>query len=115
MSSGRGGVAYAARVVTGNLHLLAGMVRANDPWRLALRLQRALTATVAASVFAIVTQEIWSLADHMGAQRLTFVTIGSITAVGATLMIGAEALGAASAGLLGSRCCYSTRQPSPRC
>src|ERR1700733_10275612 len=34
------GVGFAARVVTGNIWLLLGMLRANRPWRLALRLMR---------------------------------------------------------------------------
>jgi hypothetical protein len=34
---------YTARVLTGNLTLIGGMVAANEPWRLSLRLSRALT------------------------------------------------------------------------
>ena len=35
------GVGFVARVITGNIWLLMGMLRANRPWRLALRLMRA--------------------------------------------------------------------------
>ena len=51
-------LAFTARVVTGNLRLLTGMVRANQPWRLTLRLSRALAAAAAAGVFALVTSDI---------------------------------------------------------
>jgi hypothetical protein len=50
---------YTARVLTGNLTLISGMVAANEPWRLSLRLSRALTGAVAAGVFGLVTADIW--------------------------------------------------------
>ena len=53
---------YTARVLTGNLTLIGGMVAANEPWRLSLRLSRALTGAVAAGVFGLVTADIWRLA-----------------------------------------------------
>lgn len=83
-------LAFTARVLTGNLRLLTGMVRANQPWRLTLRLSRALAAAAAAGVFALVTSDIWRLADTFGAVRLTGATIGSLAAVAATLIIGAQ-------------------------
>jgi hypothetical protein len=46
---------YTARVLTGNLTLIGGMVATNEPWRLSLRLSRALTGAVAAGVFGLVT------------------------------------------------------------
>lgn len=82
--------AFTARVLTGNIRLLLGMVRANQPWRLTLRLSRALAAAAAAGVFALVTSDIWRLADTFGAVRLAGATVGSLTAVVATLIIGAE-------------------------
>src|SRR5580692_11931809 len=51
---GEQGVGFVARVVTGNIWLLLGMLRANRPWRLALRLMRALAVAFAAGVFALV-------------------------------------------------------------
>jgi hypothetical protein len=82
--------AFTARVLTGNIRLLIGMVRDNQPWRLTLRLSRALAAAAAAGVFALVTSDIWRLADTFGAVRLTGATIGSLAAVAATLIIGAQ-------------------------
>src|ERR1700727_1401918 len=61
---------YTAGVLTGNLTLISGMVAANQPWRLSLRLSRALTGAVAAGVFGLVTADIWRLADAFGLLRL---------------------------------------------
>jgi hypothetical protein len=47
------GVRFTARVLSGNLRLLVGMVWTNRPWRLVVRLSRALTAAIAAGVFAL--------------------------------------------------------------
>ncbi|MGY1813727.1 hypothetical protein [Blastococcus sp. SYSU D00820] len=84
------GVRFTARVLTGNLRLLLGMIRANRPWVLAARLSRALTAAIAAGVFALVTADIWRLADSFGWVRLAVVALGSVIAVVATLVVGAQ-------------------------
>ena len=81
---------FTARVLTGNLRLLAGMVRANRPWRLAVRLSRALTAALAAGVFALVTSDIWQLSAAFGGLRLTTVALASVAATAATLILGAH-------------------------
>lgn len=84
------GIRFTARVLSGNLRLLLGMVRANRPWRLAARLSRALTAAIAAGVFALVTSDIWRLADAFGWWRLTAVALGSVGAIAVTLILGAQ-------------------------
>jgi hypothetical protein len=89
-ADGTAGVAFTARVLSGNLRLLLGMVRANRPWRLAVRLSRALTAAIAAGVFALITPDIWALADNSGWPRLTVIALGSVVAVVVTLVVGAE-------------------------
>jgi hypothetical protein len=81
---------YTARVLTGNLTLITGMVAANQPWRLSLRLSRALTGAVAAGVFGLVTADIWRLADAYGLLRLAGTALVSITATVVTLIVGAE-------------------------
>ena len=81
---------YTARVLTGNLTLISGMVAANRPWRLSLRLSRALTGAVAAGIFGLVTADIWRLADAYGWDRLAGTALVSIGATVATLIIGAE-------------------------
>jgi hypothetical protein len=81
------GMRLVARVVTGNIWLLLGMLRANHPWRLALRLVRALVAAVAAGVLALVTSDIWRLAGYLGTLRLTVIGVGSVAATSVTIMI----------------------------
>jgi hypothetical protein len=83
------GFGLVAGVVTGNLRLLSGMLRANRPWRLAMRLSRALVAALTAGVFALVTSDIWRLSDRLGATRLALIAVGSVVAVVATIIIGA--------------------------
>ena len=84
---GEHGMGLVARVVTGNIWLLLGMLRANRPWRLAVRLVRAMVAAVAVGVFALVTSDIWRLAGYLGTLRLTIIGLGSVTATSGTIMI----------------------------
>ena len=65
------------------------MLRANRPWRLAIRLSRALVAALTAAVFALVTSDIWRLADGLGPTRLALITVGSVAAVVLTIVLGA--------------------------
>jgi hypothetical protein len=74
---------FVAAVVRGNLRLLAGMVRANRPWRLIVRLSRALAAAAAAVVFALVSSDLWMLAAALSWPRLLVLTVLS---VGATVL-----------------------------
>jgi hypothetical protein len=89
VSSEGPGVGLVAGVIGGNLRLLLGMLRANRPWRLAIRLSRALVAAFATAVVALVTMDIWRLADGLGAVRLALLTVGSVVAVVLTLVLGA--------------------------
>jgi hypothetical protein len=77
------------RVLTGDLRLLVGMIRANQPGRLVLRLSRALAAASAAGVLALVTSDVWRLADALDPPRLVLDSIGSIAAITVTLVVGA--------------------------
>ena len=81
------GTGLVARVVTGNIWLLLGMLRANRPWRLALRLMRVLAVAFAAGVFALVTSDIWRLAHYLGPLRLVVIGLGSVSAITVTIMV----------------------------
>jgi hypothetical protein len=65
------------------------MIWANQPWRLAIGLSRALTAALAAGVFALVTPDIWQLSDALDWFRLTVIAVGSVTAITVALIAGA--------------------------
>jgi hypothetical protein len=81
------GVIFLARVLSGNLRLLAGMVGANHPWRLVSRLWRAMLGAVAALIFALVQVELWPLATSINPIRLAIPTVGSIAAAAVGLII----------------------------
>jgi uncharacterized membrane protein len=70
---------FVAAVVRGHLRLLAGMVRTNRPWRLIARLSRALAGALAAVVFALVTSDVWRIADHAGWGSLLVLSVGVLT------------------------------------
>ncbi|MFJ5136974.1 hypothetical protein [Streptomyces sp. NPDC088707] len=67
----------------GYLRLLAGMVRANRPWRLVPGLSKALAAALATAAIATVNSTVWSLAASLSTPRLVIAMIGSVS-----LMIG---------------------------
>ncbi|HET7416297.1 MAG TPA: hypothetical protein VFJ61_01545 [Solirubrobacterales bacterium] len=83
-----GGVAYVARVISGNLRLLVGMVGANHPWRLVGRLWRVMLAAVAAVAFVMIQIEVWKIAGTLGPLRLTIAGLVSIAAASVTLIAG---------------------------
>lgn len=86
---GDGNVMFTARVLSGNVRLLVGMIRANQPWRLAIGLSKALTAAMATGVFALVTSDIWQLSDALGWIRLSAIGLGSVAAITLALIVGA--------------------------
>ncbi|MBV8951787.1 MAG: hypothetical protein JOZ99_12990 [Actinobacteria bacterium] len=73
-------VLFIPAVVLGHVRLLAGMVRANRPWRLAARLYGALVAALAAGAYGVVTSDIWRLSAAMGWERLSLMCVTSIVA-----------------------------------
>jgi hypothetical protein len=81
------GVVFLARVISGNIRLLLGMIGANHPWRLVGRLSKALLGTLAVVVFALVTSDVWRLATSLDGLRLTVLMLLSTAAVVATLIV----------------------------
>jgi hypothetical protein len=75
------GVRFVASTVRGRARLVAGMVRANRPWRLMLGLSSALAAALATSAFGLTQDTIWQLADALGPWRLSLAALGSIVSL----------------------------------
>jgi hypothetical protein len=75
------GFRFVSATHLGRGRLLAGMLRANRPWRLVFGLRSAMAAAIATGAFALVTNTIWQLADLLGAPRLTLLTVLSISSM----------------------------------
>lgn len=74
----------------GRLRVLAGMVRANRPWRLVPGLSKALAAALATGAVATVNSTVWSLAESLSTPRLVIATIGSIATMIGWLIVDAQ-------------------------
>src|SRR4051812_20866580 len=72
-----GTVQFVTASVLGNLRLLAGMVRANEPARVVARLSRALTTALGTAAIALANSSIWRLSGGMTSPRLLGVTLAS--------------------------------------
>jgi hypothetical protein len=83
-----GGAAYLSRAVRGSTRLLFGMIRANRPWLLTIRLTRTLVGAFAAAFVAIVTPDVWTLADSMHLARLVLLAVLVLVVTTAVLVIG---------------------------
>ncbi|MEU5567247.1 hypothetical protein [Micromonospora musae] len=84
------GIGLLAGVIGGNLRLLLGMLRANRPWRLAVRLSRLLVGAFATAVLSLVSADIWQLSAALGNLRLGLLAGGSVLAVVLTMLLGAR-------------------------
>jgi hypothetical protein len=80
-------IAFPARVIRGNLRLLAGMIRANRPWRLVVRLSRALVGALAVSVAALITSDCWRISATLGTPRLAALMAIAIAICIAALIV----------------------------
>ena len=81
-----GPTGLAALASGGRLRLLAGMLRANRPWRLATRLYRALVAALATAAFALVTSDVWIIAESLDVGRLAVLAALSVGVTVASLI-----------------------------
>jgi hypothetical protein len=81
-----GPTGLAALARGGRLRLLGGMIRANRPWRLVARLYRALIAALAAVALALVTADVWRIAESLNAVRLAGLTALSVALTVASLI-----------------------------
>lgn len=79
--------ALLQRVVTGNVRLLIGMVRANHPWRLATSLSRTLVGAVGVGAFALVTSDVWRIAAQISAVKLALACLATVSGSVGTLIV----------------------------
>ncbi|MBW0093253.1 hypothetical protein I4I73_28930 [Pseudonocardia sp. KRD-184] len=83
----------------GRARLLAGMVRANQPWQLTLGLSTALAGAATGSVFGILYSSVWSLAVAMEPWRLAVATTAALAVFVVWLIAGHDLWERRSAGL----------------
>ncbi|WP_409055121.1 hypothetical protein [Streptomyces sp. SYP-A7185] len=83
-------VRYVAEGPRGYLRVLAGMVRANRPWRLVPGLSKALAAALATGAVATVNSTVWNLAAYLGTPRLVIAAVGSVAIMIGWLIVDAE-------------------------
>jgi uncharacterized membrane protein len=75
-----GTIKFVGDTLAGNLRLLTGMVRANRPSRVVVRLSKAVLGALGVGAFALTSVSVWLLADGMTWPRLLGVTLFSIAA-----------------------------------
>jgi hypothetical protein len=80
-------VRFVTATGRGNVRLLAGMVRANRPWRLVVGLSRTLVAALGTSAFALASPGVWLLAGGLGWTRQLALFLGAVIATSVTLII----------------------------
>jgi hypothetical protein len=70
----------------GGGRLMVGMLRANRPWRLGVKLYRALIASLAVVAAALVTTDVWRIAVTIGWARLCAIAVFAVLATTVTLI-----------------------------
>ena len=80
------GVTFLARVLTGNIRLLLGMIWANRPWRLIGHLSRALIGALAAASSAVILSDVWRIAADADAWRHAVLTLVAVAIAVVTLI-----------------------------
>src|SRR3954453_3969051 len=82
-----GTIAFVGATLRGNLRLLVGMVRANQPERVIARLSRALAVSLGTAAYAMTSSGIWMLSHGMGWPRLALLAAASIVTLCAVLVL----------------------------
>jgi len=70
----------------GSGRLMVGMLRANRPWRLGVKLYRALIASLAVVAAALVTTDVWRIAVTIGWVRLCAIAVFAVLVTTVTLI-----------------------------
>lgn len=84
------GIRYFAPRGLRRFRLLAGMVRANRPWRLVVGLSKVLVVALGSGALALATDTIWQFADTIGPWRMSTTTVLSIGAMVTWLILDHE-------------------------
>ena len=79
-------IRFSTAVVRGNLRLLLGMVRANDPARVVTRLSRAMVAAFGTAAYVLASFSTWQLAVNLEWPRLLALTLLAVIAACVTLI-----------------------------
>jgi hypothetical protein len=74
-------VGYVLPAGLGHVRLLAGMVRANRPWRAFSTLSSAVVAALATGAYAVLNSTIWRLSGALSALRLLVAMLIAVVAV----------------------------------
>jgi hypothetical protein len=83
---GDDGLSLGWRSGRGGGRLVVGMLRANRPWRLGMKLYRALIASLAVVAAALVTADVWRIAVTMGWARLGATAVFALLVTTVTLI-----------------------------
>jgi len=81
------GLSLGWRSRHGSGRLVVGMLRANRPWRLGVKLYRALIASLAVVAAALVTTDVWRIAVGAGWGRLSAIAVFALLATTVTLIM----------------------------
>jgi hypothetical protein len=81
------GTYYVMPPAVGHARLLAGMVRANKPWRALSGLSSAVVGAFATGAYALLTSTVWLLSGALGVPRLAGMMAGALLAVLAWLIV----------------------------
>lgn len=71
----------------GRLRLLAGMLRANRPFRVVLDLSYALVAALGTAAFTILTNTVWQLSSALGPARLSVLMFAAVATMVVYLIV----------------------------
>jgi hypothetical protein len=79
-------IRFSTAVIRGNLRLLVGMVRANHPWRVTVKLSRALVAALGTAAYVLASTGFWTLASYMTWQRLLGLALAALVTTSVALI-----------------------------
>jgi hypothetical protein len=82
-----GELRYVASRLAGQMRLVTGMVKANQPGRALLGLSKLLVGAFGTAAFALTTDTIWQMGDALGGLRLAVIMLLGLAALVAWLIV----------------------------